>query len=255
MDPRITPYLDRLDTLCLQNPLSGWPAELRMRAAGDWATYYAPFDHVNPNARIVIVGITPGLQQAGNALAAFQRARRAGHPIDTALATAKTFASFSGPMRTNLVAMLDHIGLPGVLQIDSCARLFTDRTDLAHFTSVLRYPVTVQEKNYSGTPGILANPFTRTEFQQWFVPEVAQLPQAVVVPLGPAVTQALDSLITSGSVPAKRVLTGLPHPSGANAERIAYFLGRKARAALSTKVDPDKLDAARVRLLSQVAAI
>jgi hypothetical protein len=29
------------------------------------------------------------------------------------------------------------------------------------------------------------------------------------------------------------VLVGLPHPSGANAERIAFFLGRKAQHALS----------------------
>lgn len=53
-------------------------------------------------------------------------------------------------------------------------------------------------------------------------------------------------------VPARQVLTGLPHPSGANAERIQYFLGRKAAAALSTKTDPSKLDAARQALSNQV---
>jgi len=29
---------------------------------------YAPFDHVNPAARVVIVGLTPGRQQMRNAL-------------------------------------------------------------------------------------------------------------------------------------------------------------------------------------------
>ena len=33
----------------------------------------APFEHIEPGARAVIVGITPGAQQAANALAAVQR--------------------------------------------------------------------------------------------------------------------------------------------------------------------------------------
>ena len=37
----------------------------------------------------------------------------------------------------------------------------------------------------------------------------------------------------------------MPHPSGANAERISYFLGRKPRERLSAKTDPHKLDGAR----------
>ena len=30
---------------------------------GNIEIYYAPFDYINPKAKIVIVGITPGLQQ------------------------------------------------------------------------------------------------------------------------------------------------------------------------------------------------
>jgi hypothetical protein len=249
------PFLTQLDTLALPTSPAEWPAALRMRASGDWATYYAPFDHINRNARIAIVGITPGLQQATNALRAYQNARQRGTPVDTALETAKSFASFSGPMRTNLVAMLDHIGLARWLGVPSCAELFDTRTDLAHFTSALRYPVTFRGQNYAGTPGILTNPFTRTEFEQWFVPEAKTLRDAVWVPLGPSVTNALESLTGSGLIPHERILSGLPHPSGANAERVAYFLGRKARAALSTKVDPDKLDAARATLLARVVQL
>jgi len=47
----------------------------------------------------------------------------------------------------------------------------------------------------------------------------------------------------------------LPHPSGANAERIAYFIGGKPRARLSVKVDPDKLDAAREQALRAIAKL
>ena len=39
-------------------------AELLMASSGPISVYYAPFDWVNPAARVVIVGITPGRKQA-----------------------------------------------------------------------------------------------------------------------------------------------------------------------------------------------
>ena len=48
------------------------------------------------------------------------------------------------------------------------------------------------------------------------------------------------------------LLDGLPHPSLANAERIAYFLGRKRRNDLSAKTRADVIDAARDELLRKV---
>jgi hypothetical protein len=45
------------------------------------------------------------------------------------------------------------------------------------------------------------------------------------------------------------VLNGLPHPSGANAERIAYFLGKKAKESLSVKTNPATLDSAKCKLI------
>ncbi|WP_303045736.1 hypothetical protein [Turicimonas muris] len=38
------------------------------------------------------------------------------------------------------------------------------------------------------------------------------------------------------------MLPQIPHPSGANAERIAYFLGKKKKEDLSAKTNPDKID-------------
>lgn len=45
------------------------------------------------------------------------------------------------------------------------------------------------------------------------------------------------------------------NPSGANAERIAFFLGRKPQAALSVKVDAGKILQARTILTAKVAAL
>lgn len=237
--------------LALRDDLADWPVSLEMRRDGDWATYYAPFDHVNTSARIVLVGITPGLQQAGNALRSLQQELRRGTPDPQALEVAKRHASFSGPMRQNLVDLLDHIGIPRLLGLSSAAQLFSDRSDLVHYTSALRYPVTLKGKNYGGSPSITATRYTRDELH-WVSDEVRTLSSAIFVPLGPAATDALGEVGRASGIPEERFLNGLPHPSGANAERIAYFCGRKARELLSAKTDPARLDAARVRLIEQV---
>ena len=51
------------------------------------------------------------------------------------------------------------------------------------------------------------------------------------------------------------LVTGLPHPSGANNERIAYFLGQKSSVALSPKTNAAKLDAARETIMEQMARL
>jgi len=81
------------------------------------------------------------------------------------------------------------------------------------------------------------------------------LPAAVWIPLGPRVGEALRDVVRVGKLDPERVLEGLPHPSGANAERIAYFLGRKSRASLSAKTNAAALDAARERVIAQVRAL
>ena len=254
MNSLLPQFREALNTLDVSGSLQAWPEPLLIRRDGDWATYYAPFDHINTTARVVLVGITPGLQQAGNALAALQSALRRGESEASALETAKKFASFSGPMRPNLIALLDSVGLPAVLGIATTAELFGDRSSLVHYTSALRYPVTFKGNNYSGS-GIAKNSFTRHELLRWFPEETAKLPDAIYVPLGGAVEDALQVLVGEGALRNDQILGGLPHPSGANGERIAYFLGRKPRVALSIKVDPEKLDAARVRALATVKAL
>jgi len=209
---------------------------------------YAPFDHVNPTARIAIVGLTPGLQQARNALSAARAALRRGASVNDAAAEAKVFASFSGPMRANLVAMLDRIGVARRLGVASTASLWGERADLIHFTSALRYPVFIDGENWSGQPDALRVPLMRDWLLTYLGEELRSLQGALLVPLGPKVSAMLAYLASQGVVDRSRILDGLPHPSGANAERIAYFLGQKPRDRLSAKTNPERLDAARASL-------
>lgn len=111
---------------------------------------YAPFDYVNTAARIVIVGLTPGRQQMENALVAAWRSLKKGDSEAEAMREAKVFASFSGPMRNNLVAMLDSIGVNQLLGIATAGSLWGVDAHLVHFTSVLRYPVFVDGKTTAG---------------------------------------------------------------------------------------------------------
>ena len=107
----------------------------------------------------------------------------------------------------------------------------------------------------SGTPAMPRQAFLREEMLRYFAHEAAMLPEAVYIPMGASVSEGLDWLAERGVLRADRILHGLPHPSGANAERVAYFLGRKEKAALSGKTNGEMIDAARVHLLDQVRAL
>ena len=223
----------------------------------DLIEVWAPFDHVNPAARIAIVDLTPGRQQAGLALHAARRALLAGHDEGATLALAKVHASFGGAMRGNLVALLDDLGLHRRLGIASCAALWGAASDdLAHFTSALRYPVYRNGENYSGAPDPLAVPLLRQRIENTLAEEIALLaPDAILVPLGPVATKALRHAAALAGIDAARILAGLPHPSGANAERIAVFRGTKPPAAASRRTDPARLLAARAALVAQLECL
>lgn len=228
---------------------------LLLGTAPPLSIFYAPFDHIQTSAKIVIVGITPGLQQATNALLEAKRQLESRKPLHEALAAAKVFASFSGPMRANLITMLDFIGLNRWAKLSSAASLWAENSDLVHFTSALRYPVLLSGKNYSGSPSMSATPILRQFIERYLKEEADALSEAVWVPLGPAANVGVSHLVASGAIKPDRVLAGLPHPSGANAERIAYFVGRKQKEALSTKTNAALLDEIRDRLTKQVAAL
>jgi hypothetical protein len=228
---------------------------LLLAREGHLNVHWAPFDHMPATARLVIVGITPGRQQAMNALLAFAQALRSGRSPQEALRQAKLTGSFSGPLCANLVRMLDFIGLPKVLGVPSCATLFDAAHEQVHFTSALRYPVFRDGANYNGNPDPLRTPLLRGMIETFLAEEARAFPDAFWLPLGPKPIAALQHLVSLGMLEADRVLAGMPHPSGASGERIKFFLGEKARTALSIKTRPDLIERARDRLLTQVARL
>jgi hypothetical protein len=230
-------------------------ARLRLACEGNLEVFYAPFESVNPRARLVLVGITPGKVQAANALSEAKRQLDAGSSSADAMRRAKQVGAFSGPMRTNLIAMLDHIGLDRWLGLQSCAELFAGKGELLQTASVLQFPVSLNGENYNGNPDPMRTPMLRQMVTEHFARLGKDLPQSVFVPLGPVPTKVMDALIRDGRFRSEQVLQGLPHPSGANAERIQYFLGRKSADLLSAKTKSAPLDAAREMLRSKVALL
>ena len=229
--------------------------ELHLARDGRLSVQWAPFDYTPPSARLAIVGITPGRQQANNALRAYRHALQSGQTREAALRHAKFVGSFSGEMRGNLVPMLDSLGVHLHFGIATCDALFDSTCEAIHFTSALRYPVFLDAANYNGTPDLLRAPLLRRMVETFLADEVRALSDALWLPLGPKPTAALNHLVTMGVISADRVLQGMPHPSPANIERIRYFLRLKDKAALSVKTRADIIDAARSALLAQVAKL
>jgi hypothetical protein len=228
---------------------------LTLHTEGSLSVVYAPFDHVPTKARLVVVGITPGAVQAENALAAFRTALQAGLPYAEASRRAKLTGSFSGPMRDNLVAMLDHVGAQRALGVPSFARTFDPACGLVHFTSALRHPVFISGKNFNGTPNMLRTPILRRMIETDLAAEAKALPDALWLPLGRKPAVAISHLVRLGVLDGRRVVEGFPHPSGENSERITYFLERKARSLLSINTPPAPIDAARDALRAHFSCL
>ncbi|MDF0627101.1 MULTISPECIES: uracil-DNA glycosylase family protein [Acinetobacter calcoaceticus/baumannii complex] len=227
---------------------------LKILEHGNISSYYIPFDYVSEKAKVVLVGITPGKTQLFNALSSVQRSLMKGLEQEDVLKIAKNEGAFSGTLRKNLIKLLDHIGLHEKLGISSTSSLFDKDAYLVHTTSVLRHPVFINGKDYSGsTPNMLKHPLLRDMIDAYLMEEINKLPKAIYIPLGPKVSQVFEYLIQQGSLQDQQVLFGLPHPSGANAERIAYFLGNKARESLSLKTNPDLLDQAKLKILEKLS--
>jgi hypothetical protein len=227
--------------------------DLRIAQQGEVESFYIPFDYVTPTAKVVLVGITPGKTQLLNAIRSVQQSLQKGLPAQETLKLAKDEGAFSGTLRVNLVRLLDHIGLNQKLNITSTSSLFDENAHLVHTTSVLKHPVFVGGKDYSGSsPNMMKHPLMLGSIETYLKQEIRQLPNAIYIPLGPKVCQVFEMLIQDGILNSNQVLSGLPHPSGANAERIAYFLGNKPKELLSSKTNPELLDKAKAEIIKKL---
>lgn len=212
---------------------------------GDIKIYYAPHnEYINRDAKIIIVGITPGWRQMRTAFEKFVSCLAAHGHLDICLRKTKKAARFAGVMRKNLIAMLDECNLPNVLGIPSSSYLFEETGQLLHSTSMIKYPVFYKDKNYTGhQPPINRSSLLEQYVYDEFPKELAQVSSpALVIPLGRTVDQAIFKLIEEEKLPHHDYLTGFPHPSGTNGHRIKQFKEQRQQLRESVKSWADRIN-------------
>ncbi|UIJ77125.1 hypothetical protein [Acinetobacter sp. SH20PTE14] len=229
---------------------------LLLKTLGTIQSFYAPFEAINHDAKVVIVGICPGQQQWRNSLIAAKDGLVEQVSEENILKLAKNSGAFRGPIRKNLTQLLDHIGLHNQLGIQTTAELFSNHQDKVQMCSVLQQCILVNGKNYAGsTPAMLKNELLKQHIYDYFIPMVQQLPNAIYIPLGKGVDEVLNYVGSLGYLNDRQILAGLPHPSGANAERIKYFLGEKPRDQLSRQTNPEQIDSAKSQILLKLSKL
>ncbi len=224
--PTLESFRRRIDSL----PKDVAPSDIQndrflLGREGRIAVYYAPLDWINGDARIVLVGLTPGWSQTKIAFDECCIAFRQGLRDSDASKAAKARASFAG-MRRRMCGWLDDLGVDDWLGVDTTDELFDEQRTLVHTTSLIRYPVFVgaDARNYTGySPTPVKSPLLRSIIDGVLVPELRQLPDALIVPLGRSVAAALDAV----GVDADRCLFGFPHPSGANGHGPSQFASER----------------------------
>ena len=185
--------------------------------------YYAPFDYINSKAKIVIVGITPGLQQMLQSYEVINQGK--------SLKEVKDLSSFKGSMRTGLIKYLDELKINDILKIKSCESLFNKNSRYLHTTSLVKYPVFDKGKNYSGA-NILKKKILLDFIEKNFLEELKTLEKSIIIPLGNTVSSTIEYLNNKYNLKLRCFLKGFPHPSGANARKNIQFKENKRNMKL-----------------------
>ena len=207
-----------------------------MKKEGVLEIYYAPFEYINHQASVIIVGITPGWQQMQDSFKIAIESIHNGLSREDSLKNVKKHSSFVGSMRTNLIEMLDGLKLNEKLKIQSSLSLFNESNHLLHTTSALRYPVFKDGKNYTGSsPSPIKNSFLWEEINDSLVNEMSLFKSKLIIPLGKTVSEILSQIKSDGKLNENILLDGFPHPSGANGHRKKQFQMNSSNMAKKIK--------------------
>ncbi|MBP3930968.1 MAG: hypothetical protein IJ094_03230 [Bacilli bacterium] len=190
--------------------------------------YYTPHnEHFNKEAKIFIIGITPGFQQMSTAISTARKELENTDNIEEIQYKCKVAARFSGSLRKNIISMLDDLKLNEIMNVNSSSELFDEKDYLLHTVSLIPYPVFVKKENYTGhTPKLIKSEFLMRYVYDNFINEFKRLenPENVLlIPLGKAVEEILIKLQEDKIIGENQILLGFPHPSGANVNRVKQF--------------------------------
>lgn len=204
--------------------------------------YYVPFEHKNPAARLVVVGITPGPNQLELAIQAVQRLKTL--PAAQLQAEVKRQAAFgSSSMRPNLLKMLSHFRTAERLGIGAETDLWGSAWPMFQTASVVPHAAFElngdgAEKMFNGKfSEVLASPVLKRCFEAEFLPLVRAMNRSAVwVGLGPTPRAALEWCAEQGLLDQRQVAS-FAHPSTSAGSQVGYFVRERSRASFNPK-DP-----------------
>jgi len=179
----------------------------------------AALDYVNPNAQVVIVGITPGNSQMS------------GSREMMSLRDIKRQYAFAGTMRPNLINMLDYIGINKLLGIDSCETLWDRDFDQVDMTSILKdavYEIKRDGKKtmFNDVSKIDKSMKLKKLLVDGFITNSKEYKHDVLyIACGPGVYDVLKKLQIEKRI--NGLVIAIAHPSGANAGRVNCYIGKK----------------------------
>ena len=181
------------------------------------------FDYVNKDAEVMILGITPGPNQAVNVEDAKRLSKK----------ELKRKYAFSGTlMRKNLIDELNYILLNKFLNIKDCKSLWEDDFSRVEMTSLLKNAV--YKNNESKTPfnetqKINKNEQLKNEFENGFKNDCKKYKNLrIIIALGKKIKIIIDELQKEGIIDSSVKILSIPHPSGGNNGQVSYFLGRSS---------------------------
>ena len=212
--------------------------EFNLGKEGKYSLQYIPFEHVNPEAKLVIVGITPGNNQLDLAYQAAQELLKAGVPDEEILTEVKKAGAFGGrSMKPNLLKMLRHFQFEKLLGIDDVESLWGRNAGLLHSTSVVPHAAFKDGERFNGGfDEIMASPLLKNCFLDCLVPSMREITgKALFVALGPCPQAALDWCIKEGALRQEQVLGSLCHPSSAGGSTTRYYLREISKDELDPK--------------------
>ncbi|WP_079509245.1 uracil-DNA glycosylase family protein [Mesobacillus jeotgali] len=231
---KLNDYIEKIAKLPLKERYSRedlLTKDFLLANSGSLDVYYCTHnEYINPNAKIFIVGITPGFQQMSKSITVARHLIEEHHPVSEILYQCKREARFSGILRKNIIEMLDELDLHKYLSLNSSSELFAEKDYLLHTTSLISFAVFVNGRNYTGhSPKILKSKLLLSFLKEYFDPQAAMLQDALVIPLGKSVEEIMRAYINEGLLDENNILFGFPHPSGANGHRKQQFITNKEK--------------------------
>lgn len=243
--------------LCETKPNADYPETLKMFEVEALSVYYSPFDYVNKDARLTIVGITPGHTQAEKMNLEAVRLMKTGCSDKQILKLCKPVGSFSGTLRTLLVTQLNFFKFNEYLGIKDCASIFDKDSHLVNYTSIYKFPVFYNDGkraqlNFNGGSkqgSKTARKELLSYFKDYASAEFKAVSNSIIVPLGPVVEKIMQDMNFSQDI-QERITPKILHASGNNQTRIAYLIGKRARENMRVPNSPGPVDELKHELQS-----